>query len=439
MTSSLRITVIGSTRRATVVVPASEPFAVLLPDIVDCLSEHIPPGQGCVLATQLGELVPLGVPCGQSGVPDGATVRLVSPTQAPVPPVVVDVTDVVAEAADESEHLWRPEHTSVAASLACAAIIVAVGWPLMSAGTVWPAVMIAAGALAAAVGASVLADALPSAARIRPLLGVVGAGWAGVVGACGAVAAGWGVAAGVGLGLAVAVVAYGGLVSLRSQSTAPLSGMGVGGLWAVLVGALSVAGLPVVGVAAACAVACVVALGVAPTVALAAGGVTALDDAVMGGDHPDRGEVLAALDDAWWHMAWMVAPVGAAVAWSVWVMSASDNAWAWALAGVTVVAVALRARHVGSVVCVTALWVALVVAGVGAVVAAPWSLGVVVGVAVVALAAVIAVAVANPAPHARVVARRVGDAVESVALVALFPLALGVWGLYLVVMGVFAA
>jgi hypothetical protein len=188
------------------------------------------------------------------------------------------------------------------------------------------------------------------------------------------------------------------------------------------------------------AVISVVALGVLPRLALTASGLSGLDDRRSAGSSVSRYEVSTAL--AATHrglaLATVVATVSAAAAGVLTVRAVT--VWTVLVAVAVAGVLALRARAyplVGEVVALLsgAVVVALRLAWLwrdrsGA--TAP--LTVLAALAVVSLG-VLAV---RPAEHLRVRLRRAGDVLESVGVIALFPLVLGVFGVYGRLLGTFA-
>lgn len=194
------------------------------------------------------------------------------------------------------------------------------------------------------------------------------------------------------------------------------------------------------GPAALLAVVSVVVLGLLPRFALMTSGLSGLDDRRSGGVSVSRYQVSTAL--AATHrglaLATVVTAVSAAVA-GVLVLR-TTTVWTVLLAVAVALVLALRARAYPLVPEVVALLVAAAVVAVR--LAWVWQersgaagpLAVLVVLATVPLA-VLAV---QPPEHVRVRLRRFGDVLESVGVIALFPLVIGVFGVYGRLLGTFA-
>ncbi len=186
-------------------------------------------------------------------------------------------------------------------------------------------------------------------------------------------------------------------------------------------------------VGAVLAVVCVVALGVLPRLALAASGLTGLDDRRAGGMSVSRHRVSTALAAA--HRGLVLATVTVATSAVVAAVLAlrSPSVWTVPLAAVVTVVLPLRARAFPLIAEVVVLLIArhrrrrTAAGGVGAdhaPAAAPLSV-----LVLLALLALVVLAV-QPAEHVRVRLRRAGDLLESVGVLALLPLLVGVFGVY---------
>jgi hypothetical protein len=194
-------------------------------------------------------------------------------------------------------------------------------------------------------------------------------------------------------------------------------------------------------VGALLAVVSVLALGMLPRLALMAAGLTGLDDRRTGGVSVSRYRVGTAL--AATHRGMVLATVvlaASAGAAGVLVLG-TVSVWSVPL-GITVMMVlALRARAFPLTAEVVVLLVAA--AGVAIRLAAAWedhgsaASGPVVVLGLLAVVPLGVLAV-EPAEHVRVRLRRAGDLLESVAVIALFPLVIGVFGVYGRLLGTFA-
>ena len=72
----LRISVLGTTHNADLVVPADQPATALLPQFLGLLGEPHGPQGTYTLTTALGEPIDLHRPMGEIGLVDGAVLQL---------------------------------------------------------------------------------------------------------------------------------------------------------------------------------------------------------------------------------------------------------------------------------------------------------------------------------------------------------------------------
>jgi hypothetical protein len=182
------------------------------------------------------------------------------------------------------------------------------------------------------------------------------------------------------------------------------------------------------------AVLAVVVLGLLPRFALVAAGLAGLDDRRTAGATVSRHEVATAL--AATHRGLVLATVATAASAGAagWLVVTVPDRWTVPVAVVLGVVLASRARAYPLVAEVVALLgaasvvlVRLIATWVERSGGHPYWPLVVVGVAAILPLGVLAV---QPAEHVRVRLRRVGDRVEAVAVIALFPLVVGVFGVY---------
>ncbi|RPF33678.1 type VII secretion integral membrane protein EccD [Streptomyces sp. TLI_185] len=443
-----RVTLVGERRRVDLVLPAREPVGVLLPEILRVLGTRV--GERPELrhlVTVDGSALGHDSSLESAGVQDGAVLRLVRAEDALSAPVAHDVSDEVAVDLGGSAWRWGPESRRFVAGLAT------VGWA--GAGGAF-----ARSAYDASVVAAVLLVLATVAAGVGALVGRGGrqggvAGTlictAGVLGALGASAlAGdhrWSGALHVGAQAAVGAVTLvllglftrlgrGGLVGAGAVAVTVL-------VWEGVVALQSGAGTAgqQARVGAVLAVVSVVALGVLPRLALMASGLSGIDDRRAGEVSVSRYQVSAALAAA--HRGLVLATVTVAVSATVagvWALRAY-GVWTVLLSLVTAVVVALRARAFPLVAEVVVLLVgaALVTVRLMAVwVEQSGATGPALGVLAALALLPLAVLVVQPAEHVRVRLRRAGDLLESVGVIALLPLLIGVFGVYGRLLGSFA-
>ncbi|MFJ4931232.1 type VII secretion integral membrane protein EccD [Streptomyces sp. NPDC088736] len=441
-----RVTLIGDRRRVDLVLPSQEPVGLLLPEVMRLLDDRASDRPELRhLVTADGSALAHDSTLESAGVPDGAVLRLVRLEDAPAAPVVHDVTDEVADDLDVRTWRWSPASRRIVAGVAT------VGWAVI-AGTLARrefALSAVGSTLVTVAAVSALAGALFGRAAQRGLattLLVTG----GTLGALGvwtlADAHAWSGAvrlAGVAVALVVALLLLGWFTALgRGGLVGAAAVVGCVVCWQAAVAVQSGAGTPVeqARVGALLSVVSVVALGVLPRLALMASGLSGLDDRRSSGTSISRYQVSTALTAT--HRGLALATIVLAVsalAAGLLVLRA-PSAWTVLLSVVVAVVLALRARAFPLVTEVVALF------GAGAVVAvrlvgvwqehsgAAGPLAVLVTLAVLPLM-VLAV---QPAEHVRVRLRRFGDVLESVGVIALFPLVIGAFGVYGRLLGTFA-
>ncbi|MDX3375047.1 type VII secretion integral membrane protein EccD [Streptomyces sp. ME02-6991-2A] len=432
-----RVTLVGERRRADIVLPSDTPIGQLLPDILQLLDDR---AASRPLTRQLltsdGSALPHDSTLASAGVSDGAVLRLVRIHAAPPAPVVHDVTDQVADTLDLQAWRWRPAARRVAAGASTVAFSVVAA---LLARREFPLDTLA-GALAAVTAVLLVGGAL--CARI-------GAGNRGLATALLFVSGGLGV-----LTAWTAADAYGwsGPARLAAVAAAVIlallllgffSPLGRGGL----IGAGATAAVTAVWEAVAAvesdparlgavmAVFSVVLLGMLPRLALMASGLTALDDRRSGGVSVSRHDVSNAL--AATHrglaLATVVTAVSATAAGWLLTLSARPTVWTVLLPSVVAVVLLSRARAFPLVAEVVALFAAAAVLVVRLVMLwmeqASGGSGPVILLGVAALLPLLALSV-EPPEHVRVRLRRTADLLESIGMVGLFPLAIGVFGMY---------
>ncbi|WP_095758138.1 type VII secretion integral membrane protein EccD [Streptomyces xinghaiensis] len=431
-----RVTLVGERRRVDLVLPSDEPVGRLLPDVIQLLDDRVAARPELRrLVTASGAVLPLDSTLASSEVRDGAVLRLVRAQDAPAAPVVHDVTDEVAEDLDLRAWRWRP--VARRATAGAATVGFAVTAALLArdafdksavAGALFALTVLlaAAGALAARLGGGNrgLATTLLLAAGALGLL----AAWTA------ADAQSWtaearlaGVTAAVVLTLLLlglfTPVGRGGLIGAAAAFATT-------GIW-LLTGALQDEPARV---GAVLGVVSVVVLGLLPRLALMAAGLTALDDRRSAGASVSRHQVDTALAAAHRGLALATTVTAVSVTAAGLLASTVSNPWAISLTAVLALVLASRSRAfplVAEVVVLlgaaSVLLVRLVTLWIDSLDGAPSG-----PLGLLALAALLPVGVlaVQPPEHVRVRLRRFVDFIESVGVIALFPLAVGVFGVY---------
>ncbi|MFJ9542616.1 type VII secretion integral membrane protein EccD [Streptomyces sp. NPDC101225] len=445
-TALTRITLVGERRRIDLVLPSREPVGVLLPEIMRLLDDRVGARPELRhLVTADGSALAADSTMESAGVPDGAVLRLVRVEDAPSAPVVHDISDEVTDDLDVRAWRWRPAARRMVAGLSTVIWALAAG-VLARGGFALSAV---AGGLVAVAGVCAVAGVLCGRMHKRGMATTLIA-TAGVLGALGAWTAAdayeWSGAArlaGVAGAGAVALMLAGWCTPLGRGA---LIGAGaLGGclvLWEAVIalqgGAETATEQARAG--ALVAVVCLVLLGVLPRLALMASGMTGLDDRRTGGVSVSRYDVGTALAATHRGLALASVVLAASAAGAGVLVLHAVSVWTVLLGIAVAVVLALRARAFPLTAEVVVLLLAAGVVAVRLVVVWLGQAPAAGPVAVLALLAVVPLVVlgVEPAEHVRVRLRRVGDVLESVAVIALFPLVIGVFGVYGRLLGTFA-
>ncbi|MFV5996417.1 type VII secretion integral membrane protein EccD [Streptomyces sp. NPDC056231] len=431
-----RVTLVGERRRADIVLPSDTPIGQLLPDILQLLDDRAASRPMTrQLITSDGSALPHDSTLSSAEIADGAVLRLVRAHSAPPAPVVHDVTDLVADDLDLQAWRWRPAARRASAGVATVSFAVV-------------AALLARqefelGALAAALGAVTLVLLAAGALVAR-----IGQGNLGLATALLLASGGLGI-----LTAWTAADAYGwpGTARLAAVAAALVvmllllgyfSPLGRGGL----IGAMATAAVTVVWEAVAAvqsdlsrlgavmAVFSVVLLGLLPRLALMASGLTALDDRRSGGISVSRHQVGNALAATHRGLALATTVTAVSAAAGGWLLTQADKPTVWTMALPSLVALVLlsRARAFPLVAEVVALFAASAVLLVRLVMVWMHHSGGAGPLAVLCAAALLPLLVlaVQPPEHVQVRLRRMGDLVESIGVVGLFPLAVGAFGLY---------
>ena len=429
MVEFTRLTVIGSARKADLVVPNDEAVSGLMPRLMELLEE---PTSSVVrpltLVRATGEQLDVGLTIADQQVSDGELLRLVRSDDAPPPPEVADVTDVLGESMRDRAGLW----STFARELTGA---VAVGVLSCAAATQLPARPVA---FVVAVLALSVAAAILGRAAMRWLCIALTAAALGV-----AAATVWSFSTELGLppGLrfAAAVSGFAALgwiclgighgQGLRSRPAwlGSLVGVPISALPLIMV-ALGSAAEQAAAVTAAVAV---VVCGVLPRLALAASGLTGLDDQVVEGHPRRRDDVSLTVNEAYRLLSWVTFAVAIPIAVTSAVLLASKDLWTVTVGLAVIIVSALRTRAFPLAVQQVALWFAVLVGLLAGVLGQSRLSEPLVAVILIAIAVLVVIMVlARPAAHQRAFLRRVGNGFEAVVVIALIPLLLGMFGIF---------
>lgn len=434
MSAFTRLTVIGSVRRAELAVPRDEPLGALIPQLIDLLTE--PTGTVATplaLVTADGEQVDLDRSVQQQELPDGAALRLVRIDIAPPPPVVIDVTDALADALDARGDRWSDRaRRGLGAVLAGTAMAVAAA-PLAQ---LPERGLVVAGALIVLLLAAGISFGLLGRGRVAVMFAAAAAGATVPLAATSALQSSAGHVSSLLSPLSTALCA-GGVVLLLGVGVALRDrGALAGGAIAVILGGIQI-GLPLLGMplqqmAAITGVLAALLIGLVPWAALSISGLTGLDDRAAEEGGITRVTADAAVDDAYRALNWSAVATAASLAISGAMLVAAGGVWSYCLAASLALVALLRTRAFPLRVPVLLLWAAALLIALTALPALNAALGAQLLAMIAVLVAIIAAAasLAQPRAHQRARLRALGNTVEMIAVTALIPLAVGVFGVY---------
>ncbi|MDQ0642127.1 type VII secretion integral membrane protein EccD [Microbacterium murale] len=434
-----RVTVIGSRRKADLVLPDDHPVDELLPEIIDLLEEPVAAGSPLVLSTLLGQPVDGRTALADQGIEHGALLRLLPADDAPRPPDVAEVTEAVADASIGRPDRWNSRLTAIVVA-STIAVVAATAGLLLSLPAAASIILLSSVFLLATVGGAVLSRRDNTS------------GQHGLLGLC------IGVAVPLGLHTAVSLPAQGAAmipvtlaITWALVWTAVAVVVGIGGRHpgvltgaalallssaVVLVATLSAAPVPLV--AAFSGIAAAVVLALAPSFALSTAGVARLDDTAMDGDTVKRTDIDSALATAFASQTALVLALAPPIATTALILGAG-NAWQAGLAAALVILVLVRSRLFPFAIARIALLAATVLPAAHwlwttDMLPQPWPV-LISGVIVVLL---VVVSVMRPSAAAQARLRRFLGVLESLSAIALIPLLLGILGIFDDLLGAFS-
>jgi type VII secretion integral membrane protein EccD len=437
MTDFTRLTVLGSTHKAELVIPSDETVGSLIPRLMELLQERGGPvARPLTLVRRTGEQLDLALTSNQQLLEDGEVLRLMRLDSAPPPPMVADVTDVVAESLSDRPDLWSTSYRRGAAAIFIGAAAVIGGLTLpfapivILASAVGVLLVIAVitgrmafGWVAAASTAAAVGFSVALASAIVATLGV-SLDMAPLFLVCFALLFVW-FALGIGVGLGLGVLSA-------------VRGSAIGFAAAALPLILLAAGVQALGVIGITGVAAVAGCGLLPWYAMSTAGLTGLDDQVATGRTRHRAEVMVTVLESYHGLSWSAIAIALPLAATGSYLVTSPNPWALVLGIAIALVTAFRTRAFPLAIQATALWIAAaVILLVGVVIdlaARQWFVPAVLGA--VALVGALA-AGATPAPHQRASLRRFGNLIEAFAVISMVPLLLGIFDIYAQLLGTF--
>jgi hypothetical protein len=170
--------------------------------------------------------------------------------------------------------------------------------------------------------------------------------------------------------------------------------------------------------AAITAAVAIVVCGVLPRLALAASGLTGLDDQVVEGHPRRRDDVSVTVNDAYRLLSWMTFAVAIPIAVTSAVLLASDHLWTVGVGLAVIIISALRTRAFPLAAQQMALWFAALTGLLGGLLGQHRLSGLVVAAILIGISVLIVImVVARPASHQRAFLRRIGNAAEALAVI----------------------
>ncbi|MDO5084576.1 MAG: type VII secretion integral membrane protein EccD [Arachnia propionica] len=431
-----RVTVLGNTHKADLVLPDDEPLGTLLPQLLQLLQENVPGGQELALSTLSGDRLDLGTSMSEQDVAHGAMLRLTAIDEAPHAPEVTDVTDAVALTRDDLRDRWTPRAAATVSAVAAGIlsfIICGLTLPPRITDDLLEGRYQLIGIVVLLGGAVFLAR------RDQPLPALVFSG--ATLGAMLPLLQATGklspqamilVAAAIGWLLLGAVLGWG--MRRRSALIAAIVGIVVA---AVFVTASLLRWDPLI-LAVSTVLAGLLTLGLLPGLALSFSGLTRYDDQSVQGEHPQRGQVQRAILEGFATLTWTIIAVALPMLLALLILVGTGEQWAMVMATVAGVIVLLRAR----ILPLTPQKVALFITG-----AAPL-LSVLLNhpdltsmqrAAVLGGVVTILLALSLTRPSAVVAAklRRAAEILELLLMIAVIPLALAALGIFADLLEVF--
>jgi type VII secretion integral membrane protein EccD len=435
-TTYSRVTIVNGTRRVDLALPRALPLSEVMPQLLGYAAPDGRPERpvSWTLAPVGGTALSLTSTLADAGVTDGDLLELRAGQEAIQPAYVEDVRDVLEDTMDATAQPWRPQTTIGFA-------LVAGGAGLTLTALLPPArTPASAGAFAAAaLVAALLVAAGWWAARmdqrsVAQLLVALAAVWGALAGWLAATFPAWPTGAGVGSGLAGALLVAVAARMVTPVATAHLAGLSVAGAAGIAVAVTDLAGADPLAAVRLVTVGAVLLVGVLPRLSLTVGGLATADYRVRHHGLVTSEQLGRRIEAS--NALLYGSLLGAAVVGTVGgcLLATSGSGWDTALGTVVGVALMLRSRVFSRVPQIVPLRVAglavLAAHGVRAVAETPslrpWT--VVAAAATVGL--VIAVSAIPLSEVARARVKQLLNRTELAVVAALVPLAAAALGLF---------
>lgn len=432
--SMTRVTLIGSSRHVDLVLPSQEPVGTLLPQILELLNDQPKADVASkVLLTPGGNEIDDGMSLAAAGVADGTTLRLHSSADAPPAPVVYDVTDAVVAESGHVTGRWSARWRDIAAGTFAAAGLWAASLFLVPAGAdstgSW--VLLIESAVLLILGAALGAGrTVPVAVAVS----LAGAGW--LMGASGLAYSPWPGPQQVLLMAVLTAVTLAVLGLVVERGRGFYSAALVLTILLVTWSAAALFSAEPVATSAIAAAASVLVLGLLPKVALTLSGLAALDDRRAHGNLIGRQDALAAIAAA--HQTLVLGAIVCAIslAAGLWLLGGDAESQEWTLPLLLALTLAnfLRAMSFPLAAQRLALYTASsigVFAMANSLIRSSPSLFWLVGTLMLVISLVIGAMLLIRLPaHVAARFRMAGKRFETISILAVIPLLMGLFGVF---------
>ncbi|MFJ2367742.1 EsaB/YukD family protein [Microbacterium sp. NPDC087665] len=432
-----RVTVIGTRRKADLVLPDDHPLDQLLPEIVDLLDEPVGNGSPLILTSLLGQQVNTRATLAAQRIDHGAILRLVSQDEAPQPPDIADVTEAVSDAATRRADRWTPALTSLVLSSVVAVSAAITGLLLPASPGILTSLLVA---FAVAIVVSALLARRGATGGHNALFGL-SLGLAAPLGILGVPAIFPTIAGDLLIALVVSVVlgwvSVAAVMGVGARNRGVIPGAGVAAAFGVTAVAAALAGAPIAVTAAVCGIVAAVGIGLVPALALASAGVGRLDDTAMAGSPVRRGDIDDAIHVAFTAQTALALALTIPTSVAIVLLSTGDG-WQAGLAAALALFLVARSRLFPLAVARTTLLIgALFPLGF-------WLLGGTMdpvlraGIGAAVCVVLLVVALQRPSDAAQARLRRLLGVFEALTVIAMIPLLLGIIGVFGDLLGTFS-
>lgn len=431
----MRISVVGSERRAEVALPTSEPLGSALPELIALLDEPSKPLEApLILLTPAGEQVDLSKNPGEQNLVDGTVLSLVRSDVTAAPPVVIDLTQASANAHDAHSAKWNEKSRALTGAVAFGIASALSGHflPIESPNTKLLTVL---GVLLTALIIGVICRAFHwNSGRTLSIGAAVGLALPAAITA----AAIWQEPSSFVIFAATFLLALSGIAAFTGlaikRNNAAVLGGSIGAFLSGLLLLLTSAALGVAQASAAgiVATAGIFVLGMLPWAAIGSAGLTGLDDAAAAGKPVSKMQSDTVIAQAYQSLTWGIVGSCLNIALAAILLAFETDVWSLWILVALLVAVTLRTRTFPLQIHGFQLWALVAVAALSLIFRLSndeplWDLSLLL---LIAIAFAGLLTLLKLPDHSRARLRRWGDILETIAIIALVPLIVGSFGIY---------